>query len=321
MINHKLLDNIKILLVGDFFLDEYIYGSINRVSPEASVPILNVKHKTINLGGAGNVYNNLINMGVKVSVLGKVGDDTNAYILKKKLNKKGLLNNFIQIQKKTKTIKKTRILNGKDQLIRIDDEKVQNFKNFSSSLKKKIIKDISKSTLIIISDYGKGFCTKEICKFIIKNAKKNNTRTIVDPRKNYNDYSKYIYSDYITPNLNELRLISPKIKNTDKDVLKCSKIIIRKYKIKNVIATRSEKGISFTNNYKNMNIKTQAKKIFDVSGAGDTVVAVFSVMLGLKKNIAECLDVANKAAGEVISKKGTVPIQKKEFFKLIRKKK
>lgn len=104
-------------------------------------------------------------------------------------------------------------------------------------------------------------------------------------------------------------------------MLKCSKIIIRKYKIKNVIATRSEKGISFTNNYKNMNIKTQAKKIFDVSGAGDTVVAVFSVMLGLKKNITECLDVANKAAGEVISKKGTVPIQKKEFFKLIRKKK
>lgn len=100
MINYKLLDKIKILLVGDFFLDEYIYGSINRVSPEASVPILNVKHKTINLGGAGNINNNLINMGVKVSVLGKVGDDTNAYILKKKLNKKGLLNNFIQIQKK-----------------------------------------------------------------------------------------------------------------------------------------------------------------------------------------------------------------------------
>lgn len=317
----KFKDNIKILLVGDFFLDEYIYGNINRISPEAPVPIINVKYKTLSLGGAGNVYNNLINMGAKVSVLGKIGDDTYGQTLIKKIREKKLINNLIITHKNSKTIKKTRVVNNEDQIIRIDDEEIKNLKILTSALKKKIIATIKKSSLVIISDYGKGFCTKKICRFLIKHAKKNNIKTIIDPRKNYNDYSKYINSDYITPNLNELRLLFPKIKNTDKDIFKSSKEIIKKYKIENIIATRSEKGISFTNNNKNMNIKTQAKKVFDVSGAGDTVVAALSVTLSLKKSIEECLDIANKAAGKVISRKGTTPIEKKEFLDLLRKKK
>ena len=315
----KLLENIRIFLVGDFFLDEYLYGNIKRNSPEAPVPIVNVKYKTINLGGAGNVLKNLSNMGIRVSVLGKVGDDINGRIFFEKLKKEKIINNLITSSKNLETIKKTRVLNNFEQLIRIDDEKIKKFETLTSSLKKKIINNIKKSSLIIISDYGKGFCTKELCKFIIYNAKKYNTKTIVDPRKNFNDYSKYVSSDFITPNLNELRLLFPKIKNTNIDIFKSSKKIIKKFKIDNVIATRSEKGISFTNKNINMNIGTQAKKIFDVSGAGDTVVAVFSVMLALKKKIEECLSIANKAAGIVITKKGTSPITKKEFLNLLKK--
>ena len=321
MIQKKLSNNlkkIKIFLVGDFFLDEYIYGEIKRFSPEAPVPIVNVIEKKINLGGAGNVFNNLINLGVKVSVLGKVGNDKEGIMLLEMLKKKKTVDNLIQIQKNSKTIKKTRILDKQKQMIRIDDEYIKNYNFFNKDLKNKIKKNILNSSLVIISDYGKGFCTKKICKFIIQFAKINKIQVVVDPRKNYSDYSKYINSNYITPNLNELRMLFPKIKNTDKDILISSRRIIKRYRIKNVIATRSEKGISFTNDTKNINMKTQAKKIFDVSGAGDTVVAVFSVLLSLRIKSEKCLNIANKCAGIVISKKGTKPIEKKEFLKLIK---
>ena len=317
--NKKKFENMNILLIGDFFLDEYIFGKIYRQSPEAPVPILNIKEKKINLGGAGNVLNNLINIGANVSIFGKVGNDHNGKVLQEIIQKKKINQNLICVEKKEVTIKKTRIVNDKNQIIRVDDEKVNNMRELSKDLKKKIKSVIKKASLVIISDYGKGFCTKNICQFIIRYSNKQNIKVIVDPRKNYNDYNKYVNADFITPNLNELRLLFPKLKNNNKDIFESSKKIIKKYKIKNVIATRSEKGISYTNNDKNINVKTNVKKVFDVSGAGDTVVAVFSTLFILNKSIEECLKISNKCAGVVISKRGTVPIKNNEFKKFIKK--
>lgn len=312
-------NNMNILLVGDFFLDEYVLGKIYRQSPEANVPILNIKDKKINLGGAGNVLNNLINLGACVSVLGKVGNDYSGAMLQDMINKKKIDKNLISVEKSEVTIKKTRIINDKNQLIRIDDEQIYNMGELSNNLKRKIKSVIKKASLVIISDYGKGFCTKSICQFIIKYSNKKNIKVIVDPRKNFNDYEKYVDADFITPNLNELRLLFPKLKNNNRDIFVSSKTIINKYKIKNVITTRSEKGISFTNENMNINIKTNVKKVFDVSGAGDTVVAVFSILFILNKSIEECLKISNKCAGVVISKRGTVPIKNNEFKKFIKK--
>jgi rfaE bifunctional protein kinase chain/domain len=319
-INQPRFNNMNILLVGDFFLDEYVLGKIYRQSPEANVPILNIKDKKINLGGAGNVLNNLINLGASVSVLGKVGNDYSGTILQDMINKKKINKNLISIEKNEVTIKKTRVINDKNQLIRIDDEQIYNIGELSNNLKRKIKSVIKKSSLVIISDYGKGFCTKNICQFIIKYSNKKNIKVIVDPRKNFNDYEKYVNADFITPNLNELRLLFPKLKNNNRDIFVSSKKIINKYKIKNVITTRSEKGISFTNENMNINIKTNVKKVFDVSGAGDTVVAVFSILFILNKSIEECLKISNKCAGVVISKRGTVPIKNNEFKKFLKKK-
>ncbi len=317
----KYFNGMKILLVGDFFLDEYIYGNVERISPEAPVPIINVEKKEFNLGGAGNVCNNLINLGCNITIFGQVGKDTTGKVMLNELKKQKKVKNYLQVLSKIKTIKKTRIINKNQQIVRIDDEKIYNFTKLSKNFKNKIENEISKSSLIIVSDYGKGFCSKELCKFVINNANMKNKCVIVDPRKNFNDYDKYKNSDFITPNLNELKLLYPNIKNEDNDILKSSREIIKKYKIKNVIATRSEKGISFNNLKKSINIKTVSRQIFDVSGAGDTVVAVFSVLLLLKKDIKECLNIANKCAGIVISKKGTKPIEKKEFLKVLKIKK
>ena len=227
---------------------------------------------------------------------------------------------MIQIQKNIKTISKKRVILNGDQLMRIDDEHVKNLNKVSIKLKTKIKDAIKKSSLIIISDYGKGFCTKQICKFIIENAKKQNKKIIVDPRKYVNDYEKYVNADFITPNLNELRLLFPNIKNNDKEIFKSSRKIIQKFKINNVLVTRSEKGLSLTNSFKNINARTHAKNILDVSGAGDTCISVFSILLLLfKKNIFNNLDIVNQACSKVISKNGTVPITRKEFLAVIKK--
>lgn len=314
------IKNFNILVIGDFFLDEYIHGQIKRLSPEADVPIVNVQKKSVNLGGAGNVCNNLINIGCSVSIFGQIGNDENGKIILKEIKKNKKVKNFLTVNNKIKTIKKSRVLNNGKQVLRIDDEEIYKIKKLSQFFKIRLKKQITRSSLIIISDYGKGFCTKEICKFVINLAKSKNIKTIVDPRKNFNDYNKYINSNFITPNLNELKLLFPNIKNKDQDILKFSRKIIKRYKIDNIIATRSEKGLSFISKNLNINAKTVSKRVFDVSGAGDTVVAVFSILYLLKKNIEDCLKIANKCAGIVISKKGTKPITKNEFIKTLKNK-
>ncbi len=314
---YKEIKNLNILLIGDFFLDEYIYGNVERMSPEAPVPILKVLKRTHNLGGAGNVLNNLINIGCKVTVFGNIGKDVPGKKILSNLKKKNIDKDLLIVNKNIKTIVKSRVVNKSQQIVRIDEEVIQNEINLNKSLRSKILKKFKNFSLVIISDYGKGFCSSEICKFIIAAAKKNKIKVLVDPNKNFNDYQKYKHADFITPNLNEMKILFPKIKNETKEIFNCACNIIKKYKIKNVITTRSEKGISFTNGLKFVNINTIAKEVFDVSGAGDTVVSVFSVLIGLKKEISFSLKISNMCAGKVISKIGTTPISNKEFRKIL----
>ncbi len=315
----KKIKNLNILLVGDFFLDEYIHGSVDRISPEAPVPVLKVLKKTHNLGGAGNVLSNLINIGCKVTIFGSIGKDEAGFKILTSLRKKNINKNFFQIIKKIKTITKSRVVNKNQQIVRIDDEIVHDEIKISNKFKNKLSKEFKKFSLVIISDYGKGFCSTKICKFIISTARKNGIKVIVDPRKNFNDYDKYKYADFITPNLNEMRILFPKIKNETKQIFYSACKIIKNFKIKNVITTRSEKGICYTDGKKFINIDTIAKQVFDVSGAGDTVVSVFSVLIGLKKDIRYCLKISNICAGKVISKIGTTPISQMEFEKILGK--
>ena len=309
--------NLNILLVGDFFLDEYIHGSVERISPEAPVPILKVLKKTHNLGGAGNVLNNLINIGCKVTIFGNVGKDQAGSKILSKLNNKKINKKFFQKIDKIKTIVKSRVVNKNQQIVRIDDEIIQSEIKINQDLKNKLSNEFKKFSLVIISDYGKGFCSKKICKFIITTAKKNGIKVVVDPRKNFNDYDKYKYVDFITPNLNEMKILFPHIKNETRDIFYYARKIIKNFNIKNVITTRSEKGICYTDGKKFININTIAKQVFDVSGAGDTVVSVFSVLISIKKDIKYCLKISNICAGKVISKIGTTPISHIEFKKIL----
>ncbi len=325
MYQKKIVDKLKkkkILVLGDFFLDEYLYGVSERLSPEAPAPVINYRDSNFNLGGAGNVLSNLSNLFVNVIPIGFIGKDVISKkikaIIKSKKNIKidGLINvsNF-------QAIKKTRIMIQNTQIARLDYENI-NFnlsEKYFQKIKSKVNKNLKNVDLILISDYGKGFLNSKVIKYIISISKKFKIKTLIDPRKKINVYSSYAKADYITPNLNELRNIFPELVDDNKNIVKACKKISRMYNLNKILVTRGSKGISYFDGNISKHYKSEAKQVFDVSGAGDTVISTFSVCLMLGLNEVDSIKIANNCAGYVVSLKGTQPIIFTEFYNYLKK--
>ena len=309
------LKNKKILLLGDIILDKFLFGNCNRLSPEAPVPVINYENEEINLGGAGNVLVNLVNLGIDVTPVSILGKDIISKQIFKLLKKIKVNTSNILIDNKYKGILKKRLIVKNQHIARIDYEKIDLGISKKHTIRlKKILKNlIKKSDIIIISDYGKGFLNESLIQFVIKLANKNNIKSIIDPRKMDNDYSIYKNSTYITPNLNELKNIFPNIKNINKDVNNSASKLLKKHNFKNILVTRGEMGISLHTNKMIKNFKSMAKQVFDVSGAGDTVIAVLAACILLNKNLIDSIKIANLCAGYVISLRGTKPIKLDKF--------
>jgi D-beta-D-heptose 7-phosphate kinase/D-beta-D-heptose 1-phosphate adenosyltransferase len=319
--NYK-LKNKKILLLGDFFLDEFLIGDCERISPESPVPIIKPINSIFSLGGSGNVLSNISNLGINIIPLGILGTDfVSKKIFKFLRNKNISLKNFI-VDNKYSGILKKRIVVKNQHIARIDYENL-NFQlsvKYEKKIKAKILELIKKCDLVVISDYGKGNLNNNIINFSIKTANKLKIPSIIDPRKKNNDFSIYSGASFITPNLEELRNIFPNLLNNDLEIIKASKIIKTKNKIKNILVTRGEKGITLLNDKLKFHSTSVAKDVFDVSGAGDTIVAVLSAGILLKMDIKKIVKLANLCAGYVISLRGTVPItlaKFKEYQKLL----
>lgn len=309
----------NILLIGDFFLDEFFIGNSTRMSPEAPVPIIKHLQSSFSLGGAGNVLSNLSNLKNNVfplSILGKdkISKKIISLIKKKKINE----NNFI-IKKSYEGILKKRILINNQHIARIDYENINDdiINNCSKLIIKKIEKLIRQCAILIISDYGKKSLNSEVIKQSIKLAKKYKVLSIVDPRKMYKDYSIYSGCDFITPNLNELRNLFPNVKNQDKDIIKACKQLKKKYFFKNIIITRGEKGVTYFSKRYVKHYYSNVKSVFDVSGAGDTVVAVLATCINLNIDVLDAVKFANLSAGHVVTLKGTQPITYKKFKEIL----
>lgn len=319
--NYK-LKNKKILLLGDFFLDEFLIGDCERISPESPVPVIKPINSIFSLGGSGNVLSNITNLGINIIPLGILGTDfVSKKIFKFLRNKNISLKNFI-VDNKYSGILKKRIVVKNQHIARIDYENL-NFQlsvKYEKKIKAKILELIKKCDLVVISDYGKGNLNNNIINFSIKTANKLKIPSIIDPRKKNNDFSIYSGASFITPNLEELRNIFPNLLNNDLEIIKASKIIKTKNKIKNILVTRGEKGITLLNDKLKFHSTSVAKDVFDVSGAGDTIVAVLSAGILLKMDIKKIVKLANLCAGYVISLRGTVPItlaKFKEYQKLL----
>jgi D-beta-D-heptose 7-phosphate kinase/D-beta-D-heptose 1-phosphate adenosyltransferase len=296
----------KILIVGDVMLDRYNVGSVSRISPEAPVPVVNVKKMTQTLGGAGNVANNIAHLQAGATIVGSCGKDADATALKSMLDDINTKYSFIETDSPTTT--KLRVIGDKQQIVRLDFEEITPMRGkLADKAIKTITAEMSQCSAVVISDYGKGFCTFEVCEEIIRVASNQGIPVIVDPKGS--DWRKYAGATTITPNVKELgEAVGRHVENIDEDVVLAAREIIERTRVDYLVITRSEKGISIVWQDEYMHMPTEAREVFDVSGAGDTVVASLALCLSKQYEISDAVKVANKAAGIVVSKMGTAPV-------------
>lgn len=309
------LERIRIGVIGDVMLDRYYYGEVKRISPEAPIPVINVKTEKNVLGGAANVANNLCRLGCKVFLCGVVGRDENSNFIEKLMVEKGLSCDDLIEDENRPTTTKSRVIGFKQQMIRLDFEQNNDVDaNITNKVKLWIDKVIKNGiNVLIISDYNKGLCTKDLCEFIIKKCREKNVKVIIDPKGE--KWDKYTFADYVTPNIKELAEISHRnVENENSDIVNASIPIIERYNIKNLLVTRSEKGMSLISNNKEIHIPTYASEVFDVSGAGDTVVSVLAALIGANLKVEKAVKVANIAAGISVRKVGTYAVSREEIF-------
>lgn len=305
--------NPNILVIGDLMIDHYVWGTCERISPEAPVQILKIKNENNRLGGASNVANNLVALGANVFLCGIIGNDADGKTLLSMLENAKINTDFIQIEDNFSTIKKTRFLASSQQVLRVDRE--YETLSLDSKTISLIKKEITKFDSIVLSDYAKGALDSAFCKEIINLAKQNNKLILCDPKGD--DYSKYSNATLITPNKKEAE-IATNIKIDSKDsLLKALNKLKNEYKLDYAIITLSEDGMAIFDS-KMTEIPTLAKEVFDVTGAGDTAIAALSFGLSKGINIYDSAKFANAAAAVVVGKIGSAVANISESLEIMK---
>ena len=303
----------KVLVVGDVMLDKYYFGEVTRISPEAPVPIARVLKVKETLGGAANVVHNLALLGCETSIIGQIGRDNQGEIFLGKLKNLGVnYSGVIETSKPTTT--KIRVISSHQQMIRLDFEDVAELDGTATDkLLKNFSERLSEVDAVIISDYGKGVCTKKICREIIGACRAQKKFVVIDPKGD--NWQKYFDASFITPNLKELNAVLPKkIFNVDTQIEEAAQKVVDEFNLRGLIVTRSAEGLSLIEDKKIAHIKARAQEVFDVSGAGDTVIAVFTLALAGGLNSEAAAHLANVAAGVVVAKVGTYAVNREELL-------
>lgn len=306
---------IRVLVVGDLMLDHYIWGSCDRISPEAPVQVVKIKNETKRLGGAGNVVLNLLSLGAKVGVISVVGDDEVGAEIVKILKEFGAKEEFIKRDITRTSSIKSRVMATHQQVVRIDKESVEqigcedeitaNFERISSGY-----------DVVLLSDYGKGVLTPKLCQSLIDMTNKTDKPILIDPKGT--DYSKYKNATLITPNKKEAsEAVGFKIED-DKSLENALRKLKEELNLKHSLITISEEGIALLDEGRAVKFPALAKEVFDVTGAGDTVLATLGLMLGLDGNIKKAIEAANLAAAVVVAKVGSATASFEEINELAR---
>ena len=303
------IEECSCLVIGDVMIDEYVNGNVTTVSPEAPVPIVHIKDVKSTLGGAANVAANIRKLGAKCTLVGVVGEDTDGQILREELQKRGVKWAGICTQSRI-TTKKTRIIGNLHQLVRLDREmNMEPEEAEQERLLNNVRKEIDSADIIIISDYKKGVCTSNICQTIISLAKKEDKKIIIDPKQT--DWTRYSGAFLIKPNLKEFYQT---IGNTDNDIVQGAKQLLNKFDISHILITRSQDGMTLVSDNCVDNCQTEAQEVFDVSGAGDTVVATVATAIAAGMDLSDAIKIANIAAGISVSKLGTYAVGLNEII-------
>lgn len=310
--------NAKVMVIGDLILDEFLWGDVSRISPEAPVPVVWVKKESFMPGGASNVANNISSLGAKVFLVGVIGDDERGAILKSELEQKGIDTSGIFVDESRPTILKTRVVAQHQQVVRIDKEKVDPLSPAIISKMTDFVRDNVKSmNAVVIEDYGKGVISPKLLAKVVPFARRCNKIISVDPKEEHFRYYNGI--TVITPNNHEAaRAVGFEIKD-DATLRRAGQALLNKIRCKIALVTLGENGMAvFQKNKPMKHIPTVAQEVFDVSGAGDTVIANYTLSLASGADPIQSAHIANCAAGIVVGKVGIAVVTPEELIDRIR---
>lgn len=316
----ELFDNIgrgSVLVYGDLMIDRYLWGSVSRISPEAPVPVVEVDSETTRLGGAANVARNIVAVGGNVELVGLVGDDENATRLQHLLEREGLTQHRLVSDQKRPTTIKTRIIAHNQQIVRVDRESRAEIDGYTEEIFVKHIESrLSEINCLLISDYGKGMITSSLLNRIVELARKKNKFISVDPKETH--FRNYRRASVITPNEHEASFAAGKRIRDEETLQEVGWGLLKELELDSILVTLGARGMALFENDGSFNhLPTVAKKVYDVTGAGDTVIAVMSAMMAAGATRLEAAYIANQAAGIVVGYIGTAYVEKQPLFETI----
>ena len=300
-------NSARILIVGDVMLDRYWFGEVNRISPEAPVPVVRVERKEERLGGAANVARNTASLSAQTALLGVTGDDEPARVVENMLGEMGI-SSHLNRDASISTIVKLRVIGRQQQLVRIDFEEAPT----DTVLRDKLTQFnslLGNYDVIIFSDYAKGSLVNVA--EMIAAARAQGKRILVDPKGD--DFKRYAGASILTPNKSELVRIVGQWKN-EEDLTARAQNLRASLNLEALLLTRSEEGMSLYQAGDVQHFPTMAREVFDVSGAGDTVIATLAVMLGAGASLVDAVAMANRAGGIVVGKLGTATVTREELL-------
>jgi D-beta-D-heptose 7-phosphate kinase / D-beta-D-heptose 1-phosphate adenosyltransferase len=300
-------ESARVLVVGDLMLDRYWHGATSRISPEAPVPIVHVNKNDERAGGACNVALNIATLGAHCTVMGLCGDDTAAQTLESILRDAGVNPLFIRMPQNT-TVTKLRVMSRSQQLMRLDFEDGFIGQDLSL-LEQEFAAQLNNHNIVVCSDYGKG--SLRTVRKLIELCNEKNIPVLVDPKGN--DFERYTGASLITPNLSEFEAVAGQCLSED-DLVAKANTISEQFAIDALLVTRSEHGMSLMQQgYDPVHVPTQAREVFDVTGAGDTVISTLAAALGAGVTLERAMVLANLAAGVVVGKSGTASVSLSEL--------
>ena len=294
----------RVLVIGDLMLDEYLRGDVHRVSPEAPVPVLDLKATEHRLGGAANTAANLARLGAQATVIGVVGDDDGARVLETALTRAGIAVRTC-VDRDRPTTRKTRLVAGGHQIARVDAERRTPVAGeVVAALRAAIDAELAGAEAIVLSDYAKGVITRDVARAAIAAGRSRGLPVVVDPKQR--DFSTYAEATVITPNLNELEQAVGHPAHTLDEIDAAARTLAPRLAGAALLVTRGADGMTlYRDGVRGAHVPAAAREVFDVTGAGDTVVATLTLALAAQLSLEEAMDLASLAAGISVSRRGT----------------
>ncbi len=303
----------KILVLGDIMVDEYIWGVVSRISPEAPVPVVEVEDENIRLGGAANVVANIRALRGQADLVGVAGGDSMAERLLHEIEQIGVKLDGIVVDRSRKTTIKTRVVAGSQHVVRFDRESTEDLDDGLGGRIQELVQDrLDHVDALVISDYGKGVINARLLEVVVPLARARGVVTVVDPKINHFDLYRQV--SVLTPNHREAMAAWGRPIRGEADLAAAGRHLVDRLKVQAVLVTRGERGMSlYEGNGRVSQIPAVAKEVFDVTGAGDTVVGSMALALASRATMVEAAQVANHAAGVVVGKRGTATVSLAEL--------